>query len=139
MPKLTSKRDSRNVTGLDAAPQITGTASGPDGDILRTASEPDIGHDTQGFGTQLDSWISLTTTTRVWSSAAAFMIAPDPREGKCSFELDRDLPLPCASVRLFLRSPRPPAAAAYGPRSTVHGADRSSDTSTTPPSAPAAT
>jgi hypothetical protein len=29
VPKLTSERDSHNITGLNAAPQITGTASGP--------------------------------------------------------------------------------------------------------------
>jgi hypothetical protein len=60
VPKPTSERDSHNITGLNAAPQITATASGPDADVLRTASEPEIGHDTQGFGiqgfgTQLDS------------------------------------------------------------------------------------
>jgi hypothetical protein len=99
VPKLTSERDSHDITGLNAAPRITDTASVTDADDLRTASEPDTGHEMRGFGTQLDSRISVTTTAGVWSSTAVFMIAPDLCEGKCSPDLDRGLQLPCASVR----------------------------------------
>jgi hypothetical protein len=69
-----------------------------DADVLRTANEPNTGHDMQGFGTQLDSRISLTTTAGVLSSTAVFIIASDPCVGKWSPELDRGRSLPCASV-----------------------------------------
>jgi hypothetical protein len=88
VPKLTSERDCHNITGLNAAPPVTGTTSVPDADVPRTASEPDTSHDALRFGAQLDSRISVTTTAEVWSSTALFMIAPDPCEGKCSPELD---------------------------------------------------
>jgi hypothetical protein len=47
VPRLTSRRDSHNITGLNAAPRITGMA--PDADVPRTASRPDTGHDLRRF------------------------------------------------------------------------------------------
>lgn len=64
----------------------------------RGRSDRKHGHDMQGFGTQLDSRISLTTTAGVLSSTAVFIIASDPCVGKWSPELDRGRSLPCASV-----------------------------------------
>ena len=91
-------QDGHNITGLNAAPRITGTASVTDADVLRTAGEPDTGHDMQRLGTQLDSRASVTTTAGVRSSTAVLIIAPDTCKGKCSPERDRDLPLPCGRV-----------------------------------------
>jgi hypothetical protein len=50
MPGLTSRRDSHNITSLNAAMRITGMA--PDADVLRTASRLSIGHDLRRFGAQ---------------------------------------------------------------------------------------
>jgi hypothetical protein len=58
MPKLTSRRDSHDITGLNAAPRITGMASAPHPDALRTASRPDTGHDMQSFSAQLNPHLS---------------------------------------------------------------------------------
>jgi hypothetical protein len=45
MPRLTSQRDSPDVTGLNGAPRITGMASTSRADALRTGSRPDTGQD----------------------------------------------------------------------------------------------
>jgi len=58
MPGLTSPRDGHDITGLNAAPRITGMAPAPDANILRTASGPGTGHDMQSFGAQLDPHLS---------------------------------------------------------------------------------
>jgi hypothetical protein len=54
MPKLASQRHSHDITGLNAALRITGMAPAPHADALRTASRPDIGHDMQNVGAQLN-------------------------------------------------------------------------------------
>ena len=58
MPGLTSQRDSHDITGLNAVPRITGMASAPDANILRTASGPGIGHNMRSFGAQLNPHLS---------------------------------------------------------------------------------
>jgi hypothetical protein len=52
MPKLTSQRDSHNITELNAGPQITGMAPMPHADALRTVRRRDTGHDMRSFGAQ---------------------------------------------------------------------------------------
>jgi hypothetical protein len=52
MSGLTSRRDSHNITGLNAAMRIAGMA--PDPDVLRTASRLSFGHDLRRFGAQPD-------------------------------------------------------------------------------------
>jgi hypothetical protein len=59
MPGLTSHRDSHDITGLNAAPRITGMAPAPHPDALRTASGPDTGHDMRSLGAQLNPHLSL--------------------------------------------------------------------------------
>jgi hypothetical protein len=51
-PKLTSQRDSHNITELNAGPQITGMAPMPHADALRTVRRRDTGHDMRSFGAQ---------------------------------------------------------------------------------------
>jgi hypothetical protein len=58
MPGLTSQRDGHHITGLNAAPRITGMAPAPHLDAQRTASRPDTGHDMRSFGAQLDPHLS---------------------------------------------------------------------------------
>ena len=69
VPELTSRRDSHNITGPNAAPPITGVASAPLADVLRTASRPDIGHDMRSFGAQLNPTSGGSATAGVWDSA----------------------------------------------------------------------
>jgi len=54
MPKLTSHRDSHDITGLNGAPRIAGVAPVPLADGLRTASRRDTGYDLRSFGAQLN-------------------------------------------------------------------------------------
>ncbi len=54
MPGLTSQGETHSITGLNAAPRITGMAPVPDADTLRTANRPDRGHDMRSFSSQLN-------------------------------------------------------------------------------------
>ncbi len=58
VPGLTSDRDSRNLTGLRAAPRIAGMPPAPHPDVLRIASGPGTGLGRRRRGTQLDPHIS---------------------------------------------------------------------------------
>jgi hypothetical protein len=69
MPKLTSHRDSHDITGLNAAPRIMGVAPARHPDTLRTASRPDTGHNMRNVGAQLNPPPQQARPTAgVWSS-----------------------------------------------------------------------
>ena len=85
MPGLTSPRDGHDITGLNAAPRITGMASAPHPDTLRTASGPDIGHGIQSFSAQLNPHLSRLGHHRGLEQRLRYLPVspPAPRGDKC--------------------------------------------------------
>jgi hypothetical protein len=72
MPGLTSQRDSPDVSGLNAAPRITGVASALRADVLRIGSRPGTGQDIGNFGVQLNPASVGSATAGVWSSITLY-------------------------------------------------------------------
>ena len=80
MAGLASNRQGRDIPGVPAHPRITVVAPAVYADAPRAGGRPDIGHDMQSLGAQLNPTSVGSATAGVWSSTtlSATISQPDP-------------------------------------------------------------
>ena len=85
MAGLPSSRQGHDILGVKCTPADHGHDTRAHGDVLQTASRPDISHDMRSLGAQLNPTSVGSATAGVWSSTtlSATISPPDPCGGNC--------------------------------------------------------